>query len=180
MTTALAALTTPETAFDTNITREDFRKKPWKYIGYEGFSTFVASDNDFFFLRRFGTLHARVLLSLQDQLVELEQRLKDLEKSHRFRLSRFWRTQPSGTGDDLGVDTGDTYYSSDEKIEQFASLVILVLGVVMLIGPLWALEFVDGPVNRLGLITVFIVFFITLVSLATVAKPFESLAATAA
>jgi hypothetical protein len=66
-------------ASNTNITREDFEKKPWKYIGYEGFSTFVASDNDFFFLRRFGTLHARVLLSLQDQLVELEQRLKDLD-----------------------------------------------------------------------------------------------------
>jgi hypothetical protein len=105
---------------------------------------------------------------------------KLLEKSRRFRLSRFWRTQPSDTCDHLGVDTGDTYYSSDEKIEQFASLVILFLGVVMLVAPLWALEFVHGPVNRLGLITVFIVLFVTLVSLATVAKPFESLAAAAA
>jgi hypothetical protein len=118
-------------------------------------------------------------------LVPLVPKLKSplrqvLETSRRFRLSRCWRTQPSDTCGNLGIDTGDTYYSSDEKIERFAGLVIVVLGVVMLVGPLWALEFVHGPVNRLGLITVFIVLFITLVSLATVAKPFESLAATAA
>lgn len=65
---------------NTNVTKEDLEKKPWKYIGYEGFSTLVASDNDFFLLRRFGTLHARVLLSLQDQLVELEQELRKIDK----------------------------------------------------------------------------------------------------
>lgn len=105
---------------------------------------------------------------------------KVLEKSKRFRLSPFWRLKPSDTCDDLGIDTGDTFYSSDAKIEQFASLVILSLGVVMLVAPLWILEFVHEPINRLGLITAFIVLFVTLVSLATVAKPFESLAAAAA
>ena len=50
-------------------------KKSWKYVGYQGFTSFVASDNDFFVLRRFSTLAARVLLALQDELVELEEQL---------------------------------------------------------------------------------------------------------
>lgn len=53
----------------------DYHKKPWKYAGYRDFSSFVASDNNFFILRRFSTLSARVLLALQDELVELEDQL---------------------------------------------------------------------------------------------------------
>lgn len=48
-------------------------------MGYRGFSEFVASHDNFFILRRFGTLTARVLLSLQDELVELEGQLETLE-----------------------------------------------------------------------------------------------------
>ena len=61
----------------------DIDVKPWKYVGYQSFSAFVASDNDFFVLRRFGALSARVLLSLQDQLSHLERDLKTLEESVR-------------------------------------------------------------------------------------------------
>lgn len=61
----------------------DIEKKPWKYLGYQSFSTFVASDNDFFILRKFGALSARVLLALQDQLSELEEKLEALERSAR-------------------------------------------------------------------------------------------------
>ena len=61
------------------ITKDDIEKKPWKYIGYRGFSSFLASDNDFLFLRRFGTLHARVLLELQDQVVRLEEQLDEID-----------------------------------------------------------------------------------------------------
>lgn len=55
-----------------DITHEDRKKQPWKYIGYRGFCKFVASDDDFFVLRRFSTLSSRVLLALQDELSELE------------------------------------------------------------------------------------------------------------
>ena len=61
----------------------DIQEKPWKYIGYQSFSAFVASDNDFFILRKFGALSARVLLGLQDQLTCLEQDLNELEKNTR-------------------------------------------------------------------------------------------------
>ncbi len=61
----------------------DIEEKPWKYIGYQSFSAFVASDNDFFVLRRFGALSARVLLGLQDQLSRVEEDLEALEKKAR-------------------------------------------------------------------------------------------------
>ena len=40
----------------------------------------AASDDDFFVLRRFGEVSARVLLRLQDQIVELEERLRSTDQ----------------------------------------------------------------------------------------------------
>lgn len=53
-------------------------------------------------------------------------------------------------------------------------------GIVMLIVPLWILAFVHEQTRRLGIITAFVMAFLMLMSFATLAKPFESLAATAA
>lgn len=61
----------------------DVDAKPWKYLGYRSFSALVASDNDFFVLRRFSALSARVLLGLQDQLSRLEEDLEVLEQTAR-------------------------------------------------------------------------------------------------
>lgn len=58
------------------------RSKPWKEIGYRGFSAFLASDNDFLIFRRFGSLNARLLLFLQDQIAVLEEKLEKLEQKH--------------------------------------------------------------------------------------------------
>jgi hypothetical protein len=58
------------------------KPKPWKTIGYRGFSTFLASDNDLLIFRRFGALNARLLLFLQDEIVVLEKALEQLETSH--------------------------------------------------------------------------------------------------
>lgn len=65
--------------------QHDIDQKPWKYAGYRSFCEFVSSDEDFFVLRRFGTLSARVLLNLQDQLATLEGRLEDIEQQLRQR-----------------------------------------------------------------------------------------------
>ena len=59
--------------------------KPWKYAGYRSFCGFVSSDEDFFVLRRFGALSARVLLNLQDQLARLEEELEAIEQKLRQR-----------------------------------------------------------------------------------------------
>jgi hypothetical protein len=66
------------------VTAEDFSKKPWRFIGYPGFSKWMASDDDFFMLRRFDALAARVLLSLQWDLTKLETELNllDYQGSH--------------------------------------------------------------------------------------------------
>lgn len=63
--------------------QDEIDRKPWKYVGYQAFSRFVSSDNDFFVLRRFGALSARVLLRLQDQLTQIEEDLEALETHHR-------------------------------------------------------------------------------------------------
>lgn len=58
------------------------RPKPWKEVGYRGFSAFLDSDNDFLIFRRFGSVNTRLLLYLQDQIAVLETELEDLEELH--------------------------------------------------------------------------------------------------
>ena len=62
------------------LTDKDRAKKPWKFIGYRAFCKFVASDDDFFVLRRFSVLTSRVLLSLQDELSELQSKPEAVEE----------------------------------------------------------------------------------------------------
>jgi hypothetical protein len=62
------------------VTKEQVNAKPWRYLGYRGFSSFIASDDDFFILRRFRTLHARVLLALQNHLTVLESNLTAIDE----------------------------------------------------------------------------------------------------
>lgn len=50
-----------------------------KYIGYKDFASQVAADPDFFVARRFDRLHVRVILTLQAQIVELEEKLDALD-----------------------------------------------------------------------------------------------------
>lgn len=104
-----------------------------------------------------------------------------LERSQNFRLSSLWRTRSTETAlTKSNINSEEIYYSSDKSIDQFVAALILFLGVAMLIAPLWILHFVQGSVHRLGIITVFIVLFLILLSGTTVAKPFESLAGAAA
>jgi hypothetical protein len=42
----------------------------------------MASDQAFFILRRFGTLNTRVLLAMQDEIVELEDRLNFMDEEY--------------------------------------------------------------------------------------------------
>ena len=104
-----------------------------------------------------------------------------LERSEGFRLSKFWKRAHSDVFDGLDNECGhDVHYSSDEKIDGFIAGIIMTLGVIMLISPLWVLEFIREPTIRLTIISTFIVLFLALLSFTTVAKPFESLAAGAA
>lgn len=55
------------------------RLRPWKYIGYRGYSKFIASEDNFFLLRRFDVLNVRVALALQDEISQLEQELENID-----------------------------------------------------------------------------------------------------
>lgn len=61
---------------------QEIAKKPWKYVGYKGYSEFLASENDFFIFRKFALLNSRTALALQDQLSVLEGELEELDKRY--------------------------------------------------------------------------------------------------
>jgi hypothetical protein len=66
------------------VAAEEFKRKQYqrKYVGYRVLSKWIASDSAFFALRRFGTLNARVALSMQDEIVRLEEELEDMDKTY--------------------------------------------------------------------------------------------------
>src|SRR5262245_28352186 len=65
-----------------SVSVKEEKEKPWKYIGYKVFSRWIASDPAFFVVRRFATLNARVALSLQDEIVQLEEKLDYMDKTY--------------------------------------------------------------------------------------------------
>ncbi|CAF9936463.1 hypothetical protein IMSHALPRED_010771 [Imshaugia aleurites] len=271
-----------------DFTKLEADQEPWRYSrGYPAMCKWMASDDDFFVLRRFGGLSARILLRQQDRIVKLEedlqrvdnmcmingsnngtfrydtnferQRLLDeltsrLEQFQRFLLDHAQiKAQPEATefqvsnvkrwfananekviqneekqfidkdGDlipivskiktplrrffdkferprlwapfrdieinerlhgeshDFGLTT--TVYSKESVVDKSVTCVTMVLGVAMLVGPLWWLQHLSSQGNlevRLAVITGFLIVFTILLSILTVARPFEVLAATAA
>jgi hypothetical protein len=100
-----------------------------------------------------------------------------LERSAQFRIFKYWRVERT----DLEAhDKENEFYTSDERIDACVSVIITVIGLAMLIAPLWILKFTPDPVKSLAIITTFIVLFLVLVSYATVSRAFEALGATAA
>lgn len=98
-----------------------------------------------------------------------------LERWQWFRLLRIWRQRTEiSTSKEENI-----HYISDKRIDNFIALLNTVLGVMMLIVPLWILAFLESLVQKLSVISAFIVLFLISVSLVTVAKTYESLAATA-
>jgi len=265
-------------------------RAPWKYFGYEIFSKWLATDSAFLIVRRFGALNARILLSMQDEIVQLEQELEDIEvvlsdktqdrsiKNGSFRSDPYPRrkeivkdilpkklaeyhsfingytqmlTRQDIHRDDLtavkrwlgthkkGIDEEEavfmtkdddliglkpksrscfryileytflripgvrnlftrnpmdeevilkndklenkkTRWQDDKKVEGLSSWLVALIGLGMLLGPLWILASVNEPKRRLGIITAFIALFFGLVKVATRARIFDALAAAAA
>lgn len=69
------------TSVPEDATTQEADLRPWKWRGYPEFSKWMASDDDFFISRRFGTLNARVILMLQDRLTYLEEELVKEDES---------------------------------------------------------------------------------------------------
>ena len=95
----------------------------------------------------------------------------------RQKNERLWNA-------DEDFETETTVYANDRFFEKILAVCTLVIGLAMLIGPLWLLQHLSPELSnlnvRLGIVTGFIVLFTILTSLFfTVAKPYQVLAATA-
>lgn len=80
---------------------------------------------------------------------------------------------------EMGYDEPNLMLWNEQHAQAFFTKATMVVGLGMLIGPLWVLEFVNRPLQRLGVITAFVVLFLFLLSVATTARPIESLAGAA-
>jgi hypothetical protein len=67
------------------LTLTDKKRAAWKYAGYKDFSRYLGYSRSFFFLRHFRTLNARVLLAMQDSIVELEEKLDKIDQDLSFK-----------------------------------------------------------------------------------------------
>lgn len=79
-----------------------------------------------------------------------------------------------------GDGKGKTIWQNEKRVERLAIVINALIGLGMLVGPLWALAYIQGQQNRLACITAFIAVFFVLVAVATRARVFEALAAAAA
>ena len=121
-------------------------------------------------------------LSQTDDLFQIRPRFRTplrrfLEKSTRFGWLPWFRREPQ---DRTYYDPKTMYFERNEKLERFVTTVICLVGLFMLIAPLWILKSMGSAEGRLEVITAFIVVFLGLIQSVTIAKPFETLAATAA
>jgi hypothetical protein len=100
-----------------------------------------------------------------------------LEATPLIRLSRLVRAKPDPESQ---VISSYTHYASDDALARLTTCSITLLGLGMLLGPMWWLECVSKSTTRLLIITLFLTLFTTLMSTATVNRPFEVVAASAA
>jgi hypothetical protein len=100
-----------------------------------------------------------------------------LEACSMLHVSRLFRAKHI---EGKHIESETTTYFSNARFERFTNLSIILGGLTMLLAPMWWLEFVSGSKKRLAIITVFLVVFILAMSTATVNRPFEVVAATAA
>ncbi|KAL8711469.1 MAG: hypothetical protein Q9220_004127 [cf. Caloplaca sp. 1 TL-2023] len=150
----------------------------------------MASDDDFFVVRRFGKLAARVILFMQNRLVNLEkiieeedaQCMKDDRSNGTFDLDECPRRRNAMEGAAFQLESYQ--YDIEERIDKFVTGITIILGLAMLITPLWLLQYLYSEQRdlkmRLEIITCFLIGFTVLLSIVTVARPVEVIAATAA
>lgn len=66
----------------TEPSETDIQNQPWKYTGYRAFCEWSASDNDLLVVRRFSALNTRVVLKMQDEIVQLEDELAGIDEKN--------------------------------------------------------------------------------------------------
>jgi hypothetical protein len=85
-TTRSSALSKQSYQSSNALTQEEIEAKEWKYTGYQHYSKFLASDNDFLVFRRFAGLNVRVALAIQDEIAILEHKLATLDQESSEKM----------------------------------------------------------------------------------------------
>lgn len=92
-----------------------------------------------------------------------------LDRPRHFRIHSLWRKKPAC---ELPVyDQEWITYTSDKRIDQFVTALILGTGLIMLIAPMWILQKLQDPTWKLATITLFVVVFLGMVSYARLRSP---------
>lgn len=102
-----------------------------------------------------------------------------LDRFAALRLNPIFRTKDTPL-DPRHNPMNTISYFSENRIDHVVNSIVLVIGITMLVAPMWILQAATSPKAKLGIITTFIILFLSLVSYATAAKPTEALGATAA
>jgi hypothetical protein len=99
-----------------------------------------------------------------------------------FRKSQLLCRTPKHLADDptYHYDSGTSVYQNDARIDSMVNAIVRIIGFLMLAAPLWILFYIPSRQIQLAIITGFIAVFLGMVQSVTIARPFESLAATAA
>lgn len=118
------------------------------------------------------------LIAIQDQTKSGLRRLADplIARLSKGPL-RMLRRENSGEVDSMNEATVSC--SNDHRVDQVADILALVVGLVLLIAPLWILQTVGSNLGKLGVVTCFVVVFLLILSFAMVGSPYQVLAATA-
>lgn len=108
----------------TKPSKLDVEEKPWKYVGYRGYTEFISSDDDFYVLRRFGNINIRLALRLQDDISSLEERLEDLDVIYSSKEAEDLN---NGTFRDDLEDRAELLDLLLEKVERYSKYRISML-----------------------------------------------------
>ncbi|KAE8153234.1 hypothetical protein BDV25DRAFT_137140 [Aspergillus avenaceus] len=159
-----------------NDTQDDRVNLIWEaYRRLESYNRFL---NEYAQLRSRATATERDITSLKNWHYNHEGAIKNEEAKYIDGGDLLWQKHPPS---ELPLHVQQhVHYSSDRRIDQFVTLTIITVGLLMLISPIWILAFIHPVITKLTVITLFILLFLILVSLGTNSKPYESLAATAA
>jgi hypothetical protein len=103
-----------------------------------------------------------------------------LERYIIFRSGTFWLWKQPPLPHLSPHEKKLIQYANQKRLDRIITITIAVGGLGMLIAPLWVLEQVGTTWRKLAVISGFIVTFLVIISVATLARQAEALAATAA
>ena len=102
------------------LTQKELDNKPWKYIGYRGYSSYLASETDFLIFRRFEGPSTRIALMLQDRVACLEEQLEVIDSTYERRECV---DTNNGTFRDEDVDTRrDVLVELKKALDEYCEL----------------------------------------------------------